>query len=384
MNKVFFVSSDNINAQTGAAKFARLLLSKPELWERNGYELSSYTNSDTFSDETDYRKTFQHKAKQSIKAILGKTRVGKRIRFFDYHIRVLGAKPIASLKPCISKASCVILNDLKVAWNFYKEFGTEYKTIFIMHNSGELLSMMHEEMKEIRIRRFLENSESEILKNADRIVFVSEVARNRFIAKHPEYSAKTVTIYIGMDEGYSHIAHEDPSIRFVTVGSVCDRKNQILAIQAVERLKEENISLTVVGGGPALKECQEYVRTHNLEDKVFFTGATNQVGEILRRSDVFLMTSKDEGLPVAAQEAMSAGLPLILTDVGGCSELIQNNGILIHPVLGEVIDAMRLFIEKPEMVGVYEEESRSLFQKRFSLEKMQEGYIDLVQEVSTE
>ena len=383
MKNVLFLSADNINGQTGAAKFARLLISQPERWEKHGYCIKCFSNSGSFSDALAYSKSLKHKVKQKVKSLLGKTGIGRRIRFFNYYVGKLGAVPVDKCGTYLNDCACVIFNDLWVAWNFYQKYGGSHRTIFIMHNSGDLLSMLRDEMVEKRIDAFLKNCEATILKNATRIVFVSETARKYFITAHPEYIEKTRTIYIGMDDVREYIPDQNLSVRFVTVGTVCKRKNQILAIEALESLGVDNVTLTVVGGGPALEECREYVKLHELNNQVVFTGATDRVGEVLGESNVFLMTSKDEGLPVAAQEAMAAGLPLILTDVGGCSELIDNNGLLIHPVLDEVVAAMRFFIEKPEMIDVYGKESCSLFQKRFSLEKMQEGYIDLVQEVST-
>ena len=384
MNHVLFLSADNINGQTGAAKFARLLVSQPQLWKSHSLDLQCYSNSETFTDALSYSKSIKHLVKQRIKAVLWKTRLGKRIGFFNYYVRKLGNTPVEKGKPLLDEGAYVILNDLWVAWNLYQRYGNRLKTIFIMHNSGNLLSMLRDEMTEKKIGAFLHNCENCILENATRIVFVSEVARGNFNSVHPEYADKTKTIYIGMEEAEerpTESRRDNQTVRFITVGTVGERKNQILAIKAMEKLKNENVTLTIVGGGPALDECRKYVQSHGLEGKVVFTGATDRVGDLLEKSDVFLMTSKDEGLPVAAQEAMAVGLPLILTDVGGCRELIDGNGILIHPVLDEVVEAIRFFADNPEMVETYGKESCSLFKSRFSLMKMQESYIDLIKEI---
>lgn len=381
MKKVLFLSADNIYAQTGAAKFARLLMADNDKWKNEGYDLICLSNNGAFSDVTIYRRSIKHKMKQAVKAFLGKTNIGKRISFLNYQIRILGAAPVEKSRQYLNNQVCVILNDLRVAYNFYKKYGETQNTIFIMHNSGELLSMLQTEMTDKKIRRFLISCENMILKNASKLLFVSEVARKNFVELHPEYSEKTETIYIGIDESYRHVPNKEQIIRFVTVGTVCDRKNQILAIRAIERIREQNIFLTVVGGGPALKKCQKYVKKHNLEDKVNFTGSTNKVGEILEKSDVFIMTSKDEGLPVAAQEAMSAGLPLILTDVGGCRELIQGNGLLIQPVLDEVVDAIQTFVKNKEQLIEYGNNSYNLFYTNFSIKRMQEQYLKLIKSI---
>ena len=375
---IFFLSSDNINGQTGAAKFARLLLTMPDMWEKRDLVLRCFSNSDTFDDPTEYSKSITFKVKQFIRKILEKTYTGRKIKFFNYQINTLGSAPVLKMGPLLNERTIVILNDILVAWNFYDKYKNRYKSIFIMHNSGDLLSMLHREMNDIKIRDFLLKCESAILNYATQLVFVSEVARKNFVAMHPEHAKKTTTIYIGMNYSKLRVIKDDDIVRFVTVGTVCERKNQILAIKAVEKLKNENITMTIVGDGPLLDDCKKYVRNHGLDNIISFTGATNNVESILINNNVFIMTSTDEGLPVAAQEAMSVGMPLIMTDVGGCSELIDGNGFLIKPNLEEVVKTMKFFIDNREKISTYGEKSLEKFHHTFSLEKMHKKYIDIV------
>lgn len=382
MKNVIFLSSSNINAQNGAAKFARLLLSKPDTWEKSGFKLSSSTNSNTFTNDEEYRKTLKFHIKKSIRRFLGTTRIGKRIRFFNYYVGMLSKWPVDKIKDIIQADDIVILNDSNVAWNFYEKYGISHKSIFLMHNSGDFFSMAEDEMKDPQIKKFLLNSEKVILRNATVIVFVSEVARVFFISKHPEYKDKCKTIYIGMDPFMKpKEERNDNIIKFVTVGTVCERKNQILAVEAFDSLKKYPISLSVVGGGDELKRCKQYVSEHQIENIVSFEGPTNDVESCLAQSDVFIMTSKDEGLPVAAQEAMAMGLPLILTDVGGCKELVVNNGIVINPNIDEVKKAIMYFVEHPEIIKEWGKNSKKVFNSKFSLERMTDEYINVAKEL---
>lgn len=381
MIKVIILSSDNINAQTGAAKFVRLFTSKVKKWKENEIEVLCFSNSGSFSDEMKYRKTVNFKFKQIAKRILSATKIGRRIGFINYQLHTLGNFPIINASSAIDKDSVIILNDIRVAYNYYNKYQNNYKSIFIMHNSGDMLSMLKEEMVDRKVKEMLEKCEENILKYADTLVFVSEVARNNFNALHPKYNNKTKTIYIGMED--TSLIHEEinNNIGIVTVGTVCDRKNQILAIKAVENIASRNIKLTIVGGGPKLYEWEKYVKDRDLADRVFFAGASDQVHKILAEHDVFVMTSKDEGLPVAAQEAMSFGMPLILTDVGGCRELICENGFLINPKLEEVIEAINYYIDNSESIRIHGNKSKALFKEKFSLEKMTDGYIGLVKDI---
>ena len=90
------------------------------------------------------------------------------------------------------------------------------------------------------------------------------------------------------------------------------------------------------------------------------------------------MTSHDEGLPAVGIEAIRSGLPIIVTDVGGCAELVNENGIVINDDETEVVYAIEN-ISKKDAISLSEmsEKSRQLYEKNFSLQSMYEVYESL-------
>ena len=381
MKQIIFLSSDNHNATTGAAKFIRLFFCENGLFENNGYKLIRFTNSYIYSNELAYKKSIVFKFKQNVKKMLAKTSWGQNIAFFCYQLNVLGRRPVDSAVAYIDKDNLVILNDFRVAWNFYKKYGKTRKTIFLMHNDGELFSMMQDQTNTKRMRDFFHECECLIFKNADKIVFVSEVARKKFLTKYQMHAGKTHTIHIGLSEECVIKRQVNKPIKFISVGTICKRKNQILAIKAIEKLKDENVILNLIGEGPELDECKKYVKEHNLQENVNFLGTSLDVARNLQESDVFIMTSKIEGLPVAAQEAMAKSLPLILTDVGGCRELIDNNGILVTVDLNEVVSAMKFICDNKDLIIPYGEKSYDIYKSKFSVEIMQAKYVNLFNDI---
>ena len=341
MNKFYIVSSGNYNALNGAAKFVKNLGVSNEFWVENNVEVHIFSNSHTFQNADQYEKTWVHKLKTIIKKWLSKTRFGYRIRFFKYELGFLGAKPINELKQYLSLDACILLNDFLVAYNFYNKFGNNYNTIFMMHNGGELLSMLAPYMRDPKIDIFLKNMEKQIFRCATQIVFVSEVARNTFLLRFPEYEKKTLTIYNGLPEPSQLMIHKTDSLRMVTVGTVCDRKNQIDIINAIIEIGISDIELTIVGDGPAFNKCKMLVDRNGLTGQIHLVGAQTNVDKYLREANLFVMASKDEGLPIAAQEALGVGLPIIMTDVGGCKDLISDNGILIKPTFDDLKNAIK-------------------------------------------
>ena len=82
--------------------------------------------------------------------------------------------------------------------------------------------------------------------------------------------------------------------------------------------------LIVVGDGPARATMEERSRSYGIMDKVFFSGKSNVVHDMLHLADLFLLPSAQESFGLAALEAMAARTPVIASRVGGLTELIED------------------------------------------------------------
>lgn len=119
-----------------------------------------------------------------------------------------------------------------------------------------------------------------------------------------------------------------------TVGRIAPEKNQRMLIQsAFEILKNnKNITFLIVGDGPLKQELMKYTEHSYYSKKILFLGNRRDVNELLYISDVFVLPSKHEGFPLSIIEAMQQGLPVIVSNVGGITEIVDTTtGILIHP-----------------------------------------------------
>ena len=118
----------------------------------------------------------------------------------------------------------------------------------------------------------------------------------------------------------------DKDIVFSYVAELNKNKNQILLINAIEKLKEEipNAKLLLVGNGVLLQKYKKIVKNKKMENKVFLLGRRENINEILSITDIYLASSIREGLGLNIIEAMYKMVPVIATNNRGHRELIQD------------------------------------------------------------
>jgi glycosyltransferase involved in cell wall biosynthesis len=124
--------------------------------------------------------------------------------------------------------------------------------------------------------------------------------------------------------------------RLVTVGSLIQRKGHRHLFAALASLREDgtDLMLDLVGDGPLRSDLEAVANDLGVEDLITFHGEKPKttVAHILRRADVFVLPSLWENLPCALLEAMSTGLPVVATHVGGVPEVVAPpQGILVAP-----------------------------------------------------
>jgi len=122
------------------------------------------------------------------------------------------------------------------------------------------------------------------------------------------------------------IAIENNVGRIIIVGRLNPVKNHILALKITKEciLQKLSVTLQVVGDGIEKTSIQKLVEKMDLQDNVELLGDRSDVKSLLLKADIFLLTSFSEGHSIALLEACSAGLPAIVSNVGGNGEIIQD------------------------------------------------------------
>ncbi|NLK29333.1 MAG: glycosyltransferase family 4 protein [Clostridiales bacterium] len=163
---------------------------------------------------------------------------------------------------------------------------------------------------------------------AKRIICVSDYDRRLALHYGVTSSDKIITIHNGMPLLKNIVAEnlykKNNQVEFLMVARFTQPKDHELLLRTISRLNSTNgYIFTFVGDGELLDKAKKLSVELGIENKVCFLGAREDVPELLNRVDAFVLTSKWEGLPRSIIEAMRAGLPVIASDVGGVSELVE-------------------------------------------------------------
>lgn len=116
-------------------------------------------------------------------------------------------------------------------------------------------------------------------------------------------------------------------IDIISVGRFVEAKDYLTALQAIAELrkKHENIVFHIVGYGHLEKNIREWIQELNLNDIVQIHINPSNIPELLKKSDIYLITSVFEGTSNAVMEAMDASLPVVATQVGDNNHLVSEN-----------------------------------------------------------
>lgn len=164
----------------------------------------------------------------------------------------------------------------------------------------------------------------------------------------------------------------DNRLHLLYLGEISKRKGGFDLLQALSDNKDyfkDKIMLRL-GGNEVDGDIRTFIKKHELSSFITYEGwiSGQKKVDCLNWEDVYILPSYNEGLPVAILEAMSYSHPIIATPVGGISEVVHSgvNGILIEPGnLVQIADALKLFIEHPNLISEYGKESFRIVQPYF-------------------
>lgn len=232
-------------------------------------------------------------------------------------------------------------------------------------------------------QRAIVQSERWLARHTDVLVAVSEEVRDALVDHGVAGATRVEVIPVGLDLS-SHLAVGRPTGHLrqelgiapdtpliASVARLVPIKDHQTLLAAASRL--DGVHVAIVGDGPCRQELEARANELGIGDRVHFTGWRSDISALLSDVDVVVLTSRNEGTPVALIEALACARAVVSTDVGGVRSVVQHeqSGLLVPAG-----DAMALatavtdLLASPERRTKYGEFGRQYVRSRFSHERL--------------
>jgi sugar transferase (PEP-CTERM/EpsH1 system associated) len=215
-------------------------------------------------------------------------------------------------------------------------------------------------------------------------------------------AARITQIYSGVDTERFRSRHDGDrppwpegfgcadAIVIGTVGRHEQVKNPLGLVQAFRALVDaaprsaQRLRLVLVGGGPLFEEVGRKVMELGLAPQTWLPGPRNDVAEILRQLDVFVLPSLNEGISNTILEAMACAVPVVASRVGGTPEIVREGrtGLLFSSQdETELTLHLRTYVEDAALRREHGRQGRAVVEQHHSLDSMVRNYLDVYDSV---
>lgn len=169
------------------------------------------------------------------------------------------------------------------------------------------------------------------------------------------------------------------------LSALADHKDYPTWLKAAHILagRHPQLYFIIAGKGPEEEAIRSFISQNNLDERIRLIGFRNDIPSVMRSLDIFLMSSKTEGLGTILIEAMAAGVPVVATGAGGIPELVEDGvtGLMAAPGDSEgLANAVSRLIEDPALRGKIK---NNAIRKagEFSFRKTAEATLDIYREL---
>lgn len=168
-----------------------------------------------------------------------------------------------------------------------------------------------------------------------------------------------------------------------TVGRMEEVKDTLLLIKSFVKLLDkypqvrDKVRLSLVGTGSLYNAAEAMIKQNDIESMVWMPGARNDIPEILNKLDIFVLPSLAEGISNTILESMASGLPVVATNVGGNSELVQDGetGFLVPVSDSDAMsEAIYSYVEDNKLCKQHGADALKRVEAKFSFAAMVEKY----------
>ncbi len=297
--------------------------------------------------------------------------------FEDAYIKISGLKRIKLIRKIIKAIDPDIIFpflDHVCSYTFISSIFSKYRKriVFTERNNNKYSNKKNKFLKQccqLFVKRIL------VQNNGQKLILSKKNQKKVIIIANP------------IDEKYFNYSKcfNDRCNRIVSIGRLTNQKDYFLAINAFNNVskKYSNLMYYIYGKGEDEEKITTLIKKLKLEDKVILKGFTSNINDIYENADMFLMTSKFEGLPNALAESLTVGLPCISSDCEfGPSDLIENEnmGILVKEHTVEAFEKNMIYmIENYEFYVSRSNETKEIMKTKYSLDVITKEWIKLIE-----
>ena len=197
----------------------------------------------------------------------------------------------------------------------------------------------------------------------NKIVAVSDSAKNIFLETFPKYTDKLEIIYDindadfikkMSDQGQSYNDNYT-GLRILTIGRLANQKGYDIALEACKILKEKGIEFKwySLGMGPLKEEIEKYINENNLENNFKLLGVKSNPYPFIRDCDIYVQTSRFEGFGIAIAEARMLNKPVVTTrfDAVYNQMIDRKNGLVVDMNAESVVNGILELIQDKKITN---------------------------------
>jgi glycosyltransferase involved in cell wall biosynthesis len=279
------------------------------------------------------------------------------------------------------------------AWRFWRRLRRQEFQIVQLHFGGRSVCRLASAATGARIIRHLHGRILEprglspvefSARGADMVVAVSHAVARRVVDGPARVIHAGVDVPLGDPPALRR--RDTSEIVLGTAGRLVELKGLEYMLHAANALRNEfpTLRVEIAGSGPERAKLEQTAAQLGLGGHVEFLGWVQDLSPVLPRWDIFVMPSLEEGFPIAALDAMAAGLPVVATAVGGVPELIEDGktGWLMPPRdTDALVSRLRFLLRNPEVRHGVGAAAHARVRDHFSAAQMTESFAELYDEL---
>ncbi len=219
-----------------------------------------------------------------------------------------------------------------------------------------------------------------------KIITCSEIGKEFALDAGVGTPQKIQPIHYGVDDlGKDFPRNKQNVFTMTMVAGFREQKDHTTFLNALAKLKHLDWQVFLLGEGSLLPDAKQLVKDNHLENRIFFEGAVSDVPRYLSMTDLQVLITNWEGLPISILEGLSFSLPSLASDVSGVREEVIHdyNGLTVPQAdVDATAAAIETLISNPDRLADYSNAARALFEKNFTFEAMFSKTLALYEELA--